>query len=162
MTDTHSADKTILVAVDLHKGSNLVMARALAYAADAGATLHLASIAEPNIANVRPPESMDAPELTGTDVHKLHEFIEHRCHDFRKHHPTASCPTVELHVDTGDPAEKIVEVAAKLDADLIVLDTHGRTGIKRLLIGSVAEKVVRLAGCPVLVVREKKHELAGD
>ena len=47
----------------------------------------------------------------------------------------------------------ITELAAELKADLIVLPSHGRTGLKRLLIGSVAERVVRLAHCPVLVLR---------
>ena len=55
-----------------------------------------------------------------------------------------------------------IRTGAKLNADIVVLGTHGRTGLKRLLIGSVAEKVVRLAGCPVLVVREKKHERPDD
>lgn len=150
-------DKVVLVAIDLHKGSKNVMTHAIHHAADCGAVLHLAYIAEPNIANVKPPEDMDAPELTGTDMHKLDEFIAHRRDDFEKRNPGRSCPEVVTHHDTGDPAEKIVQLAAQVDADLVILGTHGRTGIKRLLIGSVAEKVVRLCGCAVLVVREKKH-----
>ncbi len=54
----------------------------------------------------------------------------------------------------GDPGHKIAEHAEALSADLIVLPSHGRTGLKRLLIGSVAERVVRLAHCPVLVLRQ--------
>jgi len=60
---------------------------------------------------------------------------------------------ISLHVVIGDPGQGIAEYAEKLKADLIVLPSHGRTGIKRLLIGSVAERVVRLAHCPVLVLR---------
>jgi len=60
---------------------------------------------------------------------------------------------VQLHVLIGDPGETIADLAAELKADLIVLPSHGRTGLKRLLIGSVAERVVRLAHCPVLVLR---------
>jgi nucleotide-binding universal stress UspA family protein len=60
---------------------------------------------------------------------------------------------VQIHVVIGDPGHKITELGAKLKADLIVLPSHGRTGLKRLLIGSVAERVVRLAHCPVLVLR---------
>jgi len=65
------------------------------------------------------------------------------------------CKTV---VRTGQPVVEIVEAAKKLQTDLIVISTHGRTGLKHVLLGSVAENVVRHAPCPVLVVREKEHE----
>lgn len=54
---------------------------------------------------------------------------------------------------TGIPYDEITAAADKLDASLIVLGTHGRTGLDRLLFGSTAERVVRSAGCPVLTVR---------
>lgn len=53
----------------------------------------------------------------------------------------------------GDPAREIAEHASDIKADLIVIPSHGRTGAARLLIGSVAERVVRHAHCPVLVLR---------
>ncbi|MEQ1903377.1 MAG: universal stress protein [Pirellulaceae bacterium] len=53
----------------------------------------------------------------------------------------------------GEPVEVILDTVKKQDVDLIVMPTHGRTGLARLLMGSVAEKVVRLASCPVLVVK---------
>ncbi|MBI2826166.1 MAG: universal stress protein [Planctomycetia bacterium] len=53
----------------------------------------------------------------------------------------------------GDPGSEIAHFAQDNKAELIVLPSHGRTGLRRLLIGSVAEKVVRLAHCPVLVLR---------
>jgi nucleotide-binding universal stress UspA family protein len=53
----------------------------------------------------------------------------------------------------GWPPEEIVKAARKRRADLIVIGTHGRTGMKRLLLGSVAERVILLAHCPVLTVR---------
>src|SRR5262245_19869750 len=56
-------------------------------------------------------------------------------------------------VAAGPPAETIVRVAHERGADLIVMGTHGRTGLSHVLLGSVAEKVVRLAPCPVLTVR---------
>ena len=56
-------------------------------------------------------------------------------------------------LESGIPYQVIVERAEKLKADLIVMPSHGRTGLKRILIGSVAERVVRLAHCPVLVLR---------
>ena len=66
-------------------------------------------------------------------------------------------PTDTL-VRVGSPAVEIVEAARSLDADAIVISTHGRTGLKHVLLGSVVENVVRRAPCPVLVVREREHE----
>jgi nucleotide-binding universal stress UspA family protein len=51
------------------------------------------------------------------------------------------------------PAEEILKAAAALPADLVVMGTHGRSGLGRLLVGSVAEKVMRKAPCPVLTVK---------
>jgi nucleotide-binding universal stress UspA family protein len=58
----------------------------------------------------------------------------------------------------GDPADQIVQAAADEKADLIVIATRGQTGFKRLVFGSVAEKVVRLAGVPVLSIRGIRDE----
>jgi nucleotide-binding universal stress UspA family protein len=62
---------------------------------------------------------------------------------------------VKYAIRTGDAFENIIDVAEDHRIDLIVLATHGRTGLKRLLIGNVAEKVVRYAPCPVLTVRPR-------
>jgi nucleotide-binding universal stress UspA family protein len=61
-------------------------------------------------------------------------------------------------VRSGSPVLEIVEIAKEIGADLIVISTHGRTGLKHVLLGSVAELVVRQAPCPVLVVREQENE----
>jgi universal stress protein A len=58
-----------------------------------------------------------------------------------------------LVLKVGDPAEKIINTAAEIEADLVVMATHGRTGMPRLFLGSVAEKVVRESSCPVLTFR---------
>ena len=58
----------------------------------------------------------------------------------------------------GEPASQIVTAASAEGCDLIAMATHGHTGLKHLLLGSVAERVVRLAPCPVLTVREREHE----
>jgi nucleotide-binding universal stress UspA family protein len=60
---------------------------------------------------------------------------------------------VEHRVAEGDAAEMILRVAEEVHADLIVMGTHGRTGLGRLLMGSVAEQVVRKAPCPVLTMK---------
>ena len=61
---------------------------------------------------------------------------------------------VEAFTEMGVPADKIVEIARDRHADLIVMGTQGRTGLPHLLLGSVAERVVRLAPCPVMVTRK--------
>jgi nucleotide-binding universal stress UspA family protein len=63
----------------------------------------------------------------------------------------------DAEVAVGPPAETIVRIARERQADLIVMGTHGRTGLQHVLLGSVTEQVVRLAACPVLTVRHTKH-----
>ncbi|MDB6151824.1 MAG: uspa protein [Chthoniobacteraceae bacterium] len=61
-------------------------------------------------------------------------------------------------VHIGIAFELIVDFARQLNVDLIVITTHGYTGLKRVLLGSTAERIVRHAPCPVLVVREREHD----
>jgi universal stress protein A len=63
----------------------------------------------------------------------------------------------DVEVAMGHPADTIARVARERGADLIVMSTHGRTGLQHVLLGSVAEKVVRLAPCPVLTVKQVSH-----
>ncbi len=67
-------------------------------------------------------------------------------------------PQVVPHVLTGDVAREIVRMAEDVEADLIIVGTHGRRGLRRLLLGSVAEHVTRWARCPVLVMRPRHYE----
>jgi nucleotide-binding universal stress UspA family protein len=60
---------------------------------------------------------------------------------------------------TGDPATEIVRVAREENVDLIVMGTHGRTGLMRLLMGSVAEAVVRRSPCPVFTLKQPHETL---
>lgn len=72
---------------------------------------------------------------------------------FHKEVPKDKFPGLKFTSLFGDPGTEITHLADELGAGLIVISSHGRTGITRLLMGSVAERVVRLAGCPVLVLR---------
>lgn len=60
---------------------------------------------------------------------------------------------IQSAIAIGDPSSEIIDYAQTHEADLIVMPSHGRTGISRFLLGSVAERVVRYAHCPVLVLR---------
>lgn len=65
---------------------------------------------------------------------------------------------VENIVVRGNPFQEIIKAAKKYDIDLITIATHGRTGISHVMLGSTAEKVVRMASCPVLCVKQREHE----
>lgn len=72
----------------------------------------------------------------------------------------AAVPAIKVnaHVYPGEPGTEILRLAEDMEADLIVVGTHGRVGVKRLLMGSVAEAVMREARCPVLVMRRRHYE----
>jgi nucleotide-binding universal stress UspA family protein len=100
------------------------------------------------------------PKVEMVDIELLYGMMDH---DARRHHieqalderlTDARYQGAEKVVLFGDPGHEIADYAQREHADLIVLPSHGRTGISRLLIGSVAERVVRLAHCPVLVLRK--------
>jgi len=148
----------VVCAIDLHGGSSLVLRRGLEYASIHRASLHVLTVAEPNLGGVAIPDEIDDPALSGVDRHKLAKFVDAHVAKYRKEHPgTVDDVEVTLHVEPGEPAETIAHYAARVQADLIVMATHGRTGLRHLVLGSCAEKVVRIAGCPVLVMREKKY-----
>ncbi len=65
---------------------------------------------------------------------------------------------VTTHVLLGNPYDEIVNHARKQKTDLLLITTHGRTGLQHFLLGSTAEKILRHAPCPVMVVRDKEHE----
>jgi len=82
----------------------------------------------------------------------VQRYVEDRRQAFRG---SLDSVRVRAHLRLEAPAQEIAQIAADLEADLVVVGTHGRRGIARLLLGSVAEAVVRLAPCPVFVVRPK-------
>ncbi len=71
-----------------------------------------------------------------------------------KHFSEARHQGIKIHIEFGDPGAEITRFAEEQSFELIVIPSHGRTGLKRLLIGSVAERVLRLSHCPVLVLRK--------
>jgi nucleotide-binding universal stress UspA family protein len=80
------------------------------------------------------------------------EALEARAAELRQRGIKAS-----WRLQAGVPFEMIVKIAEEERADMIVIGTHGRSGLNRVLLGSVAERVIRLAPCPVLTVRQAKE-----
>ena len=82
------------------------------------------------------------------------ERVSRRMLDATVAEVSGRCPRLEAKLAFGDPAQHILESAAQHEADAIIVGTHGRRGIARALLGSVADKIVRLSPIPVLVVPE--------
>jgi universal stress protein A len=93
--------------------------------------------------------------------HLLHEALEKRLHEMTRESKKKGMQG-RVFVEHGDAAGEIVRVAGEQRIDLIVIATFGETGWRRLAFGSVTEKVVRLAPCPVLVVRGIEDRIRGD
>ncbi|WP_434040829.1 MULTISPECIES: universal stress protein [Sorangium] len=132
----------VLAAIDLSPASRGVLLRALwlANAEETGGEVHVVTVADRDAAT------------------RLQELATSAVNEFAVPSRPAHVQRVVTHLLTGEPAREIVWLAAHIDADLIVMGTHGRTGVQRLVLGSVAERVVRTAGCPVCVVRNKHHD----
>ena len=73
---------------------------------------------------------------------------------FKKQFSASKYHGISFKVLFGDPGQNIVQFAEDIDANVIVMPSHGRSGLKRLMLGSVAERVLRLAHCPVVVLRQ--------
>ena len=78
--------------------------------------------------------------------HKVREFLVQKLNEL-------GYQEIEIKLAIGDPSTEIIDYAKEISADLIVLPSHGRQGISRFLVGSVAERVVRLSPCPVLILK---------
>lgn len=81
--------------------------------------------------------------------------LERMFGEYTAQHPRLPLEKIAVYVTTGNPSDCIVSLASAVDADLIVLGTHGRHGLERILLGSVAEEVVRRAPCGVFVIRPR-------
>ncbi len=109
-----------------------------------------AVLALPDAVMPTPVPTADLDELTDSGKEGLANLIA-------TEKVTACHPRTEVRI--GSPAAEIVAAAGDLHADLICIGTHGRGGLSRVLLGSVAEEVVRHAPCPVLTVRPKASGL---
>lgn len=84
-------------------------------------------------------------------------YLTHMLDELRRMRPVNRTPHVHYQVAERNPAAAIVKTAQETGCDLIVIGTHGRAGLLRLLLGSVAERVVREAPCPVVMVKNSSQ-----
>jgi len=142
--------KLIVFPTDFSSASDAAMHYATSLARDAGAKLLIVHVEEPPLAYGGGELYYGIPDPDRGDLTKMLDEL------------TPSDPAVpyEHRMLLGEPATEIVRLAEEQAADLIVMGTHGRTGLKRLLMGSVAEAVVRRSACPVLTFKEPRHVAA--
>jgi nucleotide-binding universal stress UspA family protein len=138
----------IVVAIDLSPISAAVMRTAAVAAAARPSELHLLHVLKPP-----PPEPVNTLHVA-TVVDQTKDLLKELARDL-----PSTVSRVVIHVRMGDAEVEIAQLASDLESDLIVVGTHGYKGIDRILLGSVAEALVRNAPCPVLTYRPKTVRL---
>jgi len=144
-----TADKSVIVvAVDLSPVSEAVVATAVSVAGARPTELHLLHVLRPE-----PPELITTQHFA-TVIEQTMKRLDDLVPDL-----PGSIERVIIHVRAGEAEVEVAQLASDIAADLIVVGTHGYRGIDRLLLGSVAEALVRNAPCPVLTYRPKSVHL---
>jgi len=152
------AVKRILVPIDFSDNSSTALTYARDFAKTCGAELVILHVIEP-IYYATPADMYatsanlaalidEQQRLSSAQLARLSRELK------KKHEPHRTI------LKTGSPAQVIVDTAKSTRADLVIMSTHGRTGFAHMLMGSVSEKVVRSAACPVLTLHQgltKKH-----
>ncbi len=133
-------ERKILVPIDFSAQSRAALGYATAFAKDCDAELLIVHVMHP-----------DTIRLEGVDPVAAVEGLDSTLHQVKPPDPKIRCSYRLLE---GLPAEAILDVAQSEAVEMIVMGTHGRSGLMRLVMGSVAEEVVRKAECPVLTLRQ--------
>ena len=147
--------KEILVPIDFSEPSLKALKYAVAFAEQFGAHVALLHVVEPVVVPdfAYVPLAMDNDRIAAGAKNKLEQMC--------KKDGLGRRLVQKKLVRTGSPFREITDTARRLKADLIVIATHGYTGLAHALLGSTAERVVRHAPCPVLTVREKERQFVG-
>lgn len=147
--------KRILFPTDLSENAKVAEAYACAFAEQFGAELHVLSVVQDM--TILPPDPASSFVLPASNMDEVRASVEKALVSIPDAAWAAGKSLVRA-VRTGTPFVEIIRYARENDIDLIVMGTHGFTGLVHALLGSVAEKVVRKAPCPVLTVRPKDHK----
>jgi nucleotide-binding universal stress UspA family protein len=145
----------ILWPTDFSKYSKIAGDYACALAEQFSSELHLLHVIEdvltilPEAGMVFPPPQEYQPKLRADAEKSLSQLLEGK---------PAAVKSIVRNVRNGHPFLEILKYAKDAEIDMIIIGTHGRTGLAHVLLGSVAEKVVRKAPCPVLTVRHAMHQ----
>ena len=140
--------RNVLVAIDFSAPSLEAIEAALPLIKHFGADLHLVHVFEPDCLS----SSIVAIPLVVPEL-EVGQRVRRRLRDLAKDY-SVPLRRENIHAIRGRPFEEICRLAREIDIDLIVIATRGHTGLKHLVLGSTAERVVRYSPCPVLVIRE--------
>jgi universal stress protein A len=146
------AVRKILVPTDFSPASRKSLSYALRFAEELNSEITLLHVLEPET-----PVTLAGPAVAVFSERELAD-IEESLRALADSAEKAGVAGTKSILRKGVATHEIVEAAKELDVDLIVIATHGFTGLKHFAIGSTAERVARAASCPVLVVREKEHD----
>jgi len=148
--------KNVLVATDFGEASDAALAYGRTLAGRFGARLHVLHVAQNIYLNAFGAENFAsiAPRLQQELEDAARAELNERLIDSDKSGP----PTEGVILTAASPAFTIVDYAREHDIDLIVMGTHGRGALTHFLMGSVAERVVRMAPCPVLTIKHPEHD----
>jgi universal stress protein A len=146
---------SILCPVDFSDASRKAVKYAREFALNMGASLYLLNVVEPrpmavDITLNYVPLEEDLEKAAAADLQSILQEL------------LSAGLTAECAVEFGNPSEVILEKAEKHDVNLVIMGSHGKKGLSRLIMGSVAETVVRKANCPVLIVKAEEKEFIGD
>jgi universal stress protein A len=145
----------ILVPLDFSEQSKKALAYAVAFARQFGAKLTLITVIEPR---VYPVDTVIIPPAMEDTTTAAVEAAREALGNIRNSIDLPGGMVDEPLVVVGRPYAEIAQEASRIGADLIIMSTHGYTGFKHVYLGSVTERVVRHAPCPVLVVRDQERE----
>jgi nucleotide-binding universal stress UspA family protein len=145
--------ENILVPTDLDENSNHALAYGRELAATYGATLHLFHVVESIWSG-----SLTVADFPGQMDNYYQQYRQASETGLKNMAKKIKEVEVKTALIEGTPHTEIVRYAREHKIDLIVLATHGRTGLSHMLIGSVAEKVVQMAPCPVITIKHPEHE----
>ena len=137
--------ENIVAAIDFSESSLLAMETALNLVSETGGVLHLLHVLEV-------PKGIDPIGVLQPSLQELEEEALKRLKELVPDNPEEGTEIVRA-VMRGSPARMIAQFAKEKQTDLIVVGTHGRTGLARMLMGSTAEALLRKAPCKVLVVK---------
>ena len=140
--------KRLLVAIDLAAGSDVVMKTAMELGRALQAELHVIHVHKIHAGNLLEGGMADAGVLAAQEIADLELQLERFAAQFAE-----SGITITTDIYSGEPYLEIIQAVDKSGADMIVMGTHGRTGVAHLVLGSVAENVLRHARVPVISIR---------
>jgi len=155
----------IVVGIDYSELGQLALERAFEVASrEPGGephVVHVATVLSRGLVGLDMPDDLYAVHPNEAKA-QLESYVRHELDAWSARQPpeNAAFERACTHQRLGSAGEEIAQLASDLDADLVIVGTHGRRGVSRLVLGSVAERAVRLAPCPVLVVRPKQVDLS--